>query len=163
MNNAGVCALSPGLTKEGYEIQFGINHVGHALLTKLLMPTLLKTAEHPGSDVRIITMASRGHTVAPPAGIIFNDLKTAQETIGSNGSWLRYGQSKLANIHYAAELAAHYPQITSVSIDPGTIKDTNIWNAVEYGTIFHKIIMETYFWFIGMSSLTLSSCQDHLQ
>jgi NAD(P)-dependent dehydrogenase (short-subunit alcohol dehydrogenase family) len=96
MNNAGVMALDPGLSEEGYEIQFGINHVGHALLTKLLMPVLLKTAEGPNSDVRVLFLTSAGHMLAPSAGIIFKDLKTTQPTITSQASWGRYGQSKLA-------------------------------------------------------------------
>jgi retinol dehydrogenase-12 len=50
----------PGLTEDGYEIQFGVNHLGHALLVKLLLPTLLKTAElHP--DVRVIISTSAGY------------------------------------------------------------------------------------------------------
>ena len=44
MNNAGIMAQPPGLTKEGYEVQFGTNHMGHALFTKRLLPILSKTA-----------------------------------------------------------------------------------------------------------------------
>ncbi|KAI9872796.1 MAG: hypothetical protein M1823_008080, partial [Watsoniomyces obsoletus] len=44
INNAGIMACPPGLTSEGYELQFGTNHLGHALLTHLLLPTLRKTA-----------------------------------------------------------------------------------------------------------------------
>lgn len=48
-------------TKENYEIQFGTNHLGHALVTKLLLPTLLATAEQPGSDVRVLNLSSEAH------------------------------------------------------------------------------------------------------
>src|SRR5262249_20169093 len=54
MCNAGIMAVPAGTTKDGYEIQFGTNHLGHAALIKLLLPTLLSTAEQPESDVRIV-------------------------------------------------------------------------------------------------------------
>ena len=57
-------ALPEGQTKEGYEIQFGTNHVGHALLTKVLIPAFLKTAG-TGADVRIVNLTSEGHKLAP--------------------------------------------------------------------------------------------------
>jgi NAD(P)-dependent dehydrogenase (short-subunit alcohol dehydrogenase family) len=109
-------AMPYSLTKEGYEIQFGTNHIGHALLTKLLLPTLLKTAEQPGSDVRIVNLTSMGHYLAPPQGIIWD-----QAALEKIRTWARYGQSKLANILFTKELAQRYPQITSVSIHPGVI------------------------------------------
>ena len=57
--NAGVMATEAALTKEGYENQFGINHVAHALLVKLLLPTILKTGEQTG-DARILFLTSLG-------------------------------------------------------------------------------------------------------
>lgn len=56
MNNAGVMAQPEGLTEDGYEIQFGSNYMGPALFTKLLWPTLQKTAEQPKSDVRVVNL-----------------------------------------------------------------------------------------------------------
>jgi NAD(P)-dependent dehydrogenase (short-subunit alcohol dehydrogenase family) len=50
INNAGIMASPYSLTKEGYEIQFGTNHMGHALLTKLLLPVLLDTAKRRRQD-----------------------------------------------------------------------------------------------------------------
>ena len=120
MCNAGVMALPPGLTTDGYEIQFGTNHVGHALLVKLFLPTLLRTAEAPNSDVRIVFLTSLGFRGHPSGGIVFNDLHTTQD-FGVIGHWTRYGQSKLANILYPAELARRYPKITSVSVHPGVV------------------------------------------
>jgi retinol dehydrogenase-12 len=78
--NAGVMAIPPGTTEQGYENQFGTNHMGHALLTKLLLPTLLKTAEQLGADVRVVALASIGHIGAPRAGILFDLLKTPMGT-----------------------------------------------------------------------------------
>ena len=121
--NAGVMALPPGVTTDGYEIQFGTNHVGHALLVKLLLPTLLSTAALPNADVRVILVASLAFSGHPRGGIVFKDLKTKQDTfLLGTGAWQRYGQSKLANILYAAEMARRYGDkgITAVSIHPGT-------------------------------------------
>jgi NAD(P)-dependent dehydrogenase (short-subunit alcohol dehydrogenase family) len=92
----------------------GTNHIGHALLTKLLLPTLLKTAEQPDSDVRVVNVSSVGHMMAP--GIIYD-----QDKLGTYNTWRRYGQSKLANIYHARELQRRYPQITATSIHPGVI------------------------------------------
>ena len=116
INNAGIMAVPWGKTNEGYELQFGTNHMGHALLTKLLLPTLLKTAEQPNSDVRIINVSSEGHQMAPGAGIIYE-----QAELEKWGTWRRYGQSKLANILHARELARRYPSITSTALHPGVI------------------------------------------
>lgn len=118
-------AFPPGQTKDGYEIQFGTNHMGHALMIKMLLPLLQRTAEQPNSDVRIINMSSVAYTNAPKAGIEFDSLKTPQAKIGGmipGPTWARYGESKLANMLYARELAKHYPQIKTVSVHPGFIK-----------------------------------------
>ena len=116
MNNAGVMALPPGLTKDGYEIQFGTNHIGHALLTKLLLPTLERTAEEPGSDVRIVNLTSEGHRLTFKGGLI---LQKASTSLDQYSSWTRYGHSKLANILFTRELAKRYPNIKSVAVEPG--------------------------------------------
>ena len=125
--NAGIMALPPKLTTDGYEVQFGTNHLGHALMIKLLLPTLLKTAELPGVDARIIILTSIGFRGHPKGGIIFKDLKTTQD-FSTLGPWVRYGQSKLANILYAAELARLHPNITSVSIHPGVVETDLVGN-----------------------------------
>jgi NAD(P)-dependent dehydrogenase (short-subunit alcohol dehydrogenase family) len=120
MNNAGIMAQPPALTKEGYEIQFGTNHIGHHLLTKKLLPILEKTAAaEPNADVRIINLTSEGHKFAPkPTGFI---PETCTTDMASYNTFTRYGQSKLANILFTNELAHRYPAITSVSIHPGGV------------------------------------------
>jgi retinol dehydrogenase 12 len=122
LNNAGIMACPPGLTREGYELQFGTNHVGHALLTKLLLPLLLKTAEAPGSDVRVICLSSLAHRWAPTGGIQFDNLKSRDE---KTNDWYRYGQSKLANILFAKQLARKNPQLRVVAVHPGNV-NTNL-------------------------------------
>jgi retinol dehydrogenase-12 len=125
--NAGVMGLPAGTTSNGYEIQFGTNHIGHALLTKLLLPTLLKTAAEPGADVRVVCLSSLGHISASWNGIEFGELK-------GNMKWypslVRYAQSKLANILFAKELARRNPTITAVAVHPGVV------NTELYRTMF---------------------------
>ena len=122
INNAGVMALPYSKTKEGYEIQFGTNHMGHSLLTKLLLPTLLRTAEESGSDVRVVNVSSAGHQMAPGPGIIYD-----QDELEKFSTWRRYGQSKLADLLTARSLQKHYPSITATSLHPGVIA-TDLYN-----------------------------------
>lgn len=120
--NAGIMAMPASTTKEGYELQFGTNHMGHALLTKLLLePLLLKTASQHGT-ARVVVLSSAGHAMAPTGGIAFDSLKTTGESMNT---WYRYGQSKLANVLFAKELARRYPALTVASVHPGVIK-TNL-------------------------------------
>ncbi|KPM36216.1 hypothetical protein AK830_g10350 [Neonectria ditissima] len=115
MLNAGLMGCPPKLTKEGYEIQMGTNHVGHSLLLKLLTPLLLKTSSsHP---VRVVSLASSAWKYAGPEKIQFETLKSLEGVTPVN----RYVQSKTANMFYAMEFAKHHPGLTTVSIDPGEV------------------------------------------
>ena len=131
--NAGIMAVPEGLTTDGYEIQFGTNHVGHALLVKLLLPTLLCTTE-TNPDVRIVSLSSYAHNRAPKGGIEFESLKSTQANLGT---WDRYGESKLANILYAKELARRYPAIKTVSVHPGFVM-TNLSDTFAKGSAVVK-------------------------
>ena len=113
------------ITKDGYEDQFGTNVMGHALLTRLLLPTLLITSEEPNSDVRIVNLASIGHHMAPSGGVIFD-----QAALENYSTWRRYGQAKLSNILFARELARRYPTIKSVAVHPGIIM-TNLYTPMQ--------------------------------
>jgi len=133
MLNAGIMATAPGLTTDGYEIQFGTNHMGHALLTKLLLPLLLQTAAlNNKTDVRVVSLSSHGHVYAAKPGIAFDTLKTRAEPLGAIR---RYSQSKLANVLWAAQLAARYPQLTVAAVHPGVVstqlveRATGTWSA----------------------------------
>ncbi|KAL8814340.1 MAG: hypothetical protein Q9223_006424 [Gallowayella weberi] len=131
LNNAGIMATPLAETEDGYEAQFGTNHLGHALLTKLLLPTLLSTAREEGSDVRIVNVSSEAHQLAPrPQGILFDKFKLYKE-----GAWTRYGQSKLANILFTKELARRYPEITSAAIHPGVIL-TDLYSPYQQSNLF---------------------------
>ncbi|KAJ7062859.1 oxidoreductase [Mycena amicta] len=118
--NAGIMNVPPALTKEGYETHFGVNHMAHALFFKLFLSLLLHTASLPDSDVRIASLSSLGYAMHPGGGILFDKVRT---TLGSGlVKQQRYGQSKLANIFLATEIARRYPQFTAVSIHPGVVK-----------------------------------------
>ncbi|KAJ5735339.1 Oxidoreductase short-chain dehydrogenase/reductase family [Penicillium malachiteum] len=130
MCNAGIMAVPPGLTTDGYEIQFGTNHLGHALLIRKLLPLLEATAA--AADVRVIILTSVGYKFA--RGINFDEVRSRQE--GTLGSWMRYGRSKLANLLYASELARRYPALTSVSLTPGVVSTGLVDNLSRFNRAF---------------------------
>ncbi len=111
INNAGVMALPYRKTADGFEMQFGTNHLGHFALTGLLLERLLRA---PGA--RVVTVSSglhhRGH-------IQFDDLQSER----GYGKWQAYSQSKLANLLFAYELqrllAAAGAEASSVACHPG--------------------------------------------
>lgn len=144
INNAGVMALPPGLTEDGYEIQFGINHMGHALLTKLLMPLLLKTAAEPNSDVRIINLSSAAKNLAPSGGFLPAQATTEME---SYHSYTRYAHSKFANVLFTMELAKRYPNIKSVAIHPGRVQ-TNLLTHFFENLTWTSAFQKTYDFFV---------------
>lgn len=105
----------PKQTQEGYEIQMGTNHVGHALLLKLVTPLLLKTTS--SYPVRVVSLSSSAWKWAGPEMIQFDLLKTLEGVTPVN----RYIQSKMANQLYPQEFVKHYPQLTMVAVDPGEV------------------------------------------
>ncbi|KAL6876840.1 hypothetical protein J3F83DRAFT_759259 [Trichoderma novae-zelandiae] len=126
--NAGILAVPPAVTKDGYEIQFGTNHLGNAALLLRLLPVMLRTArEVPDADVRFVAVTSLGYFTHPSNGIDFAGLKSKQENL-LLGKWARYGQSKLANVLLARELGKRFPQITSVAVHPGVVKTEMVTN-----------------------------------
>lgn len=114
--NAGVMAMPPETTNAGFEIHMGTNHVGHYLLTKLLLPILQKTSVDTDSDVRIVTVSSEAYYFSPGLATLTSTTKLSEAS-----PFLRYAASKAANIAFAAELARRYPDLTSVSVHPGII------------------------------------------
>lgn len=140
MLNAGIMAVPAGQTKEGYEIQLGTNHVGHALLTKLLLPTLLSTAERPGADVRVVVLSSAGMGIAPKLGFDPTWAKTDGSAVYT---WTRYGQSKLANALFARELARRYPAIRAVAVHPGAV-NTNLMIPLSQSSLVAKVLLAPF-------------------
>ncbi|KAF2993678.1 hypothetical protein E8E13_001171 [Curvularia kusanoi] len=138
VNNAGIMACPYYTTKEGYEVQFGTNHMGHALFTKLLLPTLLNTKKEHG-EARIVMLSSMGHNIPMTGGIMFDQAKLEQQL-----TWKRYGQSKLANLLYAQSLAEQYPDLTSVSVHPGVIL-TDLYTSVNA-----NVLVRAGLWVYGL-------------
>jgi NAD(P)-dependent dehydrogenase (short-subunit alcohol dehydrogenase family) len=112
INNAGIMAIPKRrLTADGFEMQLGVNHLGHFALTGLLLPALLR-ADAP----RVVAVSSIAHRTGR---IDFLDLQSAKHY----GPWAAYGQSKLANLLYAFELQrridAAGSRLQSLAAHPG--------------------------------------------
>ncbi|MDQ0786347.1 SDR family NAD(P)-dependent oxidoreductase [Streptomyces sp. B3I8] len=121
INNAGVMYTPRRTTADGFELQFGTNHLGHFALTGLLLDRLLPV---PGS--RVVTVSSTGHRIR--AAIHFDDLQWER----SYGRVAAYGQAKLANLMFTYELnrrlAAHGTTV-AVAAHPGVSNTELIRNA----------------------------------
>jgi NAD(P)-dependent dehydrogenase (short-subunit alcohol dehydrogenase family) len=89
VNNAGIMAVPEGRTADGFELQFGTNHLGHFALTNLLLPHVTE---------RVVTVASGAHRMGK---IALDDLNWERR---SYDRWRAYGQSKLANLLFTLEL-----------------------------------------------------------
>lgn len=89
MCNAGIMAVPPALSKDGFETQFATNHLAHAMIIQQLLPVLLQTAGRPGSDVRVVCLTSLGWRGHPKGGILYDQIRTTMER--AFGSWIRYG------------------------------------------------------------------------
>ncbi|HTE00005.1 MAG TPA: oxidoreductase [Mucilaginibacter sp.] len=114
INNAGVMIPPASKTDEGYELQFGVNHVGHFALTGYLYPVLKET---PGS--RVVTVSSMAYL----HGVIdFDNLRSEKDY----DAMREYSQSKLANILFAFELQrridAAGDHVLSIAVQPGANK-----------------------------------------
>ncbi|KAK9143788.1 hypothetical protein Syun_013188 [Stephania yunnanensis] len=125
-NNAGILAPPFKLSQDGIELQFATNHLGHFLLTNLLLDTLKRTAKRSKVEGRIVNVSSNAHRYAFGEGIPFNKIN---DEPSYNRMWV-YGQTKLANILHSNELARRLKeegvQITANSVHPGLVY-TNIF------------------------------------
>jgi retinol dehydrogenase 12 len=121
INNAGL-AGAKGVTRQGFELAFGVNHLGHFLLTHLLMPRLKESAAS-----RVVTVASRAHMLAR-RGITW---ETLQRPTASMTGVHEYAVSKLANILFSLQLAKETAGtgVSSYSLHPGVV-DTEVWREV---------------------------------
>ncbi|XP_047139491.1 retinol dehydrogenase 11 [Hydra vulgaris] len=113
INNAGIMMSPYWKTKEGFEMQIGVNHFGHFVLTNLLLKCMLKTEGHG----RIINVSSRAHGYG---SINFDDINSEK----SYNSVKAYAQSKLANILFTEELQRKLvnTNLTTYSLHPGFVK-----------------------------------------
>jgi NAD(P)-dependent dehydrogenase (short-subunit alcohol dehydrogenase family) len=116
INNAGVMATPFTHTADGFEMQFGTNHLGHFALTAELMPLIER-----GTTKRIVNLSSRGHHMGP---VHFDDPNFVHRPYDP---WASYGQSKTANILFTVGLEARFAVlgINSYAVHPGGI-ETNL-------------------------------------
>ncbi|XP_070053291.1 short-chain dehydrogenase TIC 32, chloroplastic-like isoform X2 [Nicotiana tomentosiformis] len=127
INNAGVMATPFMLSKDNIELQFATNHLGHFLLTNLLLDKMKETARKTKREGRIVNVASEAHRFAYREGVRFDKINDRK----SYNSFGAYGQSKLANILHANELTRRLKEdgveITANSLHLGEIT-TNIFH-----------------------------------
>ena len=111
INNAGVMACPYAETSDGFELQFGSNHLGHFLMTQLLMPAL-------GEGSRVVSLSSAAHQFAP---VMFDDIGFKSSDYDK---WAAYGQSKTANSLFAIGLNERLKGKGSeaFSVHPGVIE-----------------------------------------
>lgn len=122
VNNAGL-AGAKGLTPSGFELAFGTNHMGHFLLTQLLLERIQTSA-----PARIVTVASRAHFRVPAPGF---DWAALRQPTQSRTALAEYAISKLANVLFSAELARRLEGsgVTTYSLHPGVVA-SDVWRAV---------------------------------
>ena len=111
INNAAVMACPQMLTDNGWDLQFAVNHIGHFILTKGLLPSLLQSNES-----RVVTLSSTGHKLS---GIRWDDIHFEKDY----DKWQSYGQSKTAASLLAIELDSRMKSegIRALSVHPGGI------------------------------------------
>jgi retinol dehydrogenase-12 len=122
INNAGL-AGARGLSTSGFELAFGVNHMGHFLLTELLLDRLRSSA-----PARIVTVASRAHMRV--RSLDWNALRATTKT---RAALHEYGVSKLANVLFSAELGRRLAGsgVTTYSLHPGVVA-SEVWRAVPW-------------------------------
>ena len=122
VNNAGL-AGSRGFTASGFELAFGVNHMGHFLLTQLLLERLQAC-----SPARIVTVASRAHTRT--GGIDWEALRHPTRT---RTAIHEYAVSKLANVWFSAELGRRLAGsgVTTYALHPGVVA-SDVWRSVPW-------------------------------
>jgi NAD(P)-dependent dehydrogenase (short-subunit alcohol dehydrogenase family) len=125
VNNAGVMASPLTRTEDGFELQFGTNHLGHFLLTALLLPALLA-----GDRPRVVNLTSAGHAISDVDLDDWNFERTDYHP------WAAYGRSKTANVLFAKELARRYGDrgLRAFAVHPGTIQ-TDLDRHMEAGSL----------------------------
>jgi len=142
INNAGIMACPKALTEDGFESQFGVNHLGHFLLTNQLLPMLIASGTKQ-TPSRVVNLSSWANIAFPAAeGLKLDDLSAEKSYL----PWERYGASKLANVLFTRELNRRMTlqdgNVISVSVHPGAIISTNLLkdqSISHIGGAFHTI------------------------
>ena len=121
INNAGLASVK-GVTSDGYELHFGVNHLGHFFLTRLLLERLKASGQS-----RVVNVASKAHRRSR-RGLVFEDLR---EPAKSATGFDEYATSKLANVLFSAELARQLEgtEVRTYALHPGVVA-TEIWRSL---------------------------------
>ncbi|XP_021820822.1 short-chain dehydrogenase TIC 32, chloroplastic-like [Prunus avium] len=121
INNAGIMATPFKLSQDNIELHFATNHLGHFLLTDLLLETMKSTSRERKGEGRIVNVSSLGHRYGYREGFCFDKINDESRY----HRYYAYGQSKLANILHANELTRRLKEegaeVTANSLHPGTI------------------------------------------
>ena len=142
VNNAGIMGIPERRTVDGFELQLGVNHLGHFAFTALLMPTLLRA-----DAARIVTVTSTAHHMGRAVDPTNPNLE------GKYGPWRAYGQAKLANFHFgiglqrrleaagvpAASLIAH-PGLSNTDLQAVSVEETGGGRSQRF---FHRLAART--------------------
>ncbi|XP_016206418.1 short-chain dehydrogenase TIC 32, chloroplastic-like [Arachis ipaensis] len=143
INNAEIMACPFMLSKDNIELQFATNHLGHFLLTNLLLDTMKKTSCESKKEGRIVNHSSEAHCFSYSERICFDKINDES----SYNSWHAYGQSKLANMLHANELARCLKEdganITANFLHPGAIT-TNLFCHTSVVNGNYDITMQHY-------------------
>nr|XP_054401408.1 dehydrogenase/reductase SDR family member on chromosome X isoform X4 [Pongo abelii] len=136
INNAGVMMVPQRKTRDGFEEHFGLNYLGHFLLTNLLLDTLRESGS-PGHCARVVTISSATHYVAE---LNMDDLQSS----ACYSPHTAYAQSKLALVlftyHLQRLLAAEGSHVTANVVDPGVV-NTDLYQHVFWGTRLVKKLL----------------------
>ncbi|KMT06296.1 hypothetical protein BVRB_7g162190 [Beta vulgaris subsp. vulgaris] len=145
INNAGIMFCPFKLSEDGIELQFATNHIGHFLLTNMLLDKMKQTAKTTGIEGRIVNLSSIAHLHTYPGGIRFDNIN---DEVGYSDK-RAYGQSKLANVLHAIELSrrlkAEGANITVNSLHPGLIM-TNLMRHSYFLMRFLNILTGLLLW-----------------
>lgn len=117
INNAGLSVPERRETIDGFELMFGVNHLGHFALVEELRPLLVASA-----PARIVVVASDAHRLGGP--LDFDDLQGAHARFGVVGGLRAYGRSKLGNVLFTRELARRLEGtgVTANCLHPGVVR-----------------------------------------
>eukprot|EP00262_Sarcandra_glabra_P003358 TRINITY_DN14034_c0_g1_i1.p1 TRINITY_DN14034_c0_g1~~TRINITY_DN14034_c0_g1_i1.p1 ORF type:complete len:323 (-),score=56.25 TRINITY_DN14034_c0_g1_i1:284-1252(-) len=155
INNAGVMFCPYQLSKDGVEMQFATNHLGHFLLTNLLLDKIKNTARVTGIEGRIVNLSSIAHLHTYEDGIRFDKIN---DQVGYSDK-KAYGQSKLANILHAKELSRRLQEeganVTVNAVHPGLI----MTNLMRHSAVLMKVLkVLTYILWKNVPQGAATSC-----
>jgi retinol dehydrogenase 12 len=143
INNAGVMFAKKHTSVDGFEMCLQANHLGHFLLTQLLLPHMHHDTNSANCS-RILNLSSITYKMASPIGFLFDDYNCTKRPYTLFGT---YSQSKLANILFTRDLARRYPHIACYAINPGIVRTDvtrNMSPFLRYGNAMAGMIMQWY-------------------